>query len=287
VPATGGAEALAECLESFAAAGSPGLEVVVVLRGHASLPRPLEGRWGGLRVVGVPESTPLAAMRLAGLRAARGGRVSVLGEHLRPGPDWVAALASSLPSAVVGGPIEAGSGLRAAEWAFFLLEYARFSPPIRPGSASALAGTNCSYSREALDRLKLDEGPDELFDHELHARLRAQGETFAVEPRLVARCEKRLGAARFLSQRFHCARVFAARRAASWPAVKRWAFALASPLLPPLLLARLVATLGGKRQHAGGFLRALPLILAGLIVGAFGEAAGALRGPGRSAALAE
>lgn len=286
VPAVSGSAAVLECLFALAPAGESAVEVLVVGRGEGPLRDEIEHRFPSVRWIGVPPATSLAAMRREGLLAARGETIAVLGEHLRPGPGWLPALTSARPGFVVGGPIEAGRLSRAAEWAFFLLEYARFLPPLMEGPAAALPGTNCVYDRRSLERLRLCDGPGDLLDHDLHEGLRGGGVAFEPEPRLLARCEKRLEAGDLLSQRYHGARSFAAHRARGWAASQRLAFVVLTPLLPVVLLNRLVFTLIRKRRYGRAFLRSLPLIMIALSGGALGEALGVLQGPGRSGELA-
>ncbi len=280
-----GTSAVVECLQSLGSRDDT--EVVVVDRTGGSARAEIARLFPDVAVLPVDSSVSLPAMRARGMAAATGAVVAVLGDHMRPSPGWVAAIVShpERATAIVGGPVEAGRLGGAPEWAYFLLEYARFLPPLPAGRVAELPGTNCAYDRRLLDRLGVGDGP--VFDAILHGRARELEIPLACDPALGVRCEKRLSGPRFLTQRYHCARVSAARRAGSWPLAKRLAFAAATPLLPPLLLFRLVATLAAKRRHGGELARAFPLVLVGVVVGSWGEAMGALLGPGTSGERAE
>jgi glycosyl transferase family 2 len=289
VPSVSGTAAVLECLAALSGQDDGvGAEVVVVDRsGHAMRASIREG-FPAARVIAMPEGTSLPEMRGRGLAEARGRMIAVLGEHLRPGVTWLRTLAEAERSGrdAIGGPIESGgSGEGAARWAFFLSEYGPFLPPL-PRAPVAVAGSNCAYARTALDRVGAREGRA-VWDGDLARRLAAAGVEVEAAPGLVARNEKRLGAARLIAQRHHCARMFAAHRVLGWPLWRRVAYAAATPALPVLLLARTVATVAARRRHLEALLGALPLVVAGAVAAAVGEALGAVLGPGASAGRAE
>ena len=289
VASVGGSGALGECLAALTSGERPPAEILVVERCGGALRSELARRFPDVRVIPVEPKTSLPQMWARGLAAASSDTVAVLGEHLRPAPGWLAAVAAAGASgrAVVGGPVEIGEQTRSAEWAFFFLEYARFMLPLPAGPAPAVAGTNCVYARRLLDRMGAGHAPERVLDAALQDGLRVLGASFHSEPALVARCEKRLGVRGLLAQRYHCSRLSAAQRAREWPLWKRCAFAAATPLLPALLLVRLLHTLLAKRRHGRELLGAFPALLAGIVSGAWGEAVGVLAGAGDSGERAE
>lgn len=289
VPSVSGTGAVLECLAALAGQeGGAAAEVVVVDRAGEATRAAIRHLFPGVRIVAMDEGAPLPEMRGRGLAEARGGMIAVLGEHLRPASSWLRAIvdAQARGRDAIGGPIDNGEPASAAEWAFFLSEYGRFMPPVAADSAPLLAGSNCAYRRSALDRLGARSGTA-LWDADLAARLSEAGMAVACDGALSARNEKRLDAAGLLAQRHHCSRAGAAHRTARWPRWKRVGFALATPLLPPLLLARIVRTVLAKRRRRRELLRALPLLVAVCVVWATGEAVGALCGPGPSPGLLE
>ncbi|MEP7132730.1 MAG: hypothetical protein ABI914_06165, partial [Acidobacteriota bacterium] len=85
-----------------------------------------------------------------------------------------------------------------------------------------------------------------------------------------------------LRQRFHYGRGYAADRVRGRGVPVRILFALASPLLPALLLRRLGAA-AARSRRGRDFLRALPWTLALTVAWSFGEFAGYVSGaPSRS-----
>lgn len=289
VPSVSGTGAILECLAALCdQEGAAAAEVVVVDRAGEATRAAIRRRFPDVRIVAMDEGAPLPEMRGRGMAEARGGMIAVLGEHLRPARSWLRAIAQAQAQGrdAISGPIDNRAGATAAEWAFFLSEYGPFMPPVAAESSALLAGSNCAYRRSALDRLGARSGTA-LWDGDLAARLSAAGMAVSCDAALAARNEKRLDAAGLLAQRHHCSRTGAAHRTAGWPRWKRAAFALATPLLPPVLLIRIARTVLAKRRHRRELLRALPLLVAVCIVWAAGEAVGALGGPGPSPGLLE
>lgn len=289
VPSVSGTSAILECLAALADQdGEVPSEVVVVDRCGGPTREAIASRFPDVRLVAMGRGSPLPDMRGRGVAEARGRMIAVLGEHLRPARTWLRTVGEAQRSGrdAIAGPVESGRLLRASEWAFFLSEYGQFMPPAPSGAPSVVPGSNCAYQRSVLDRVGARSG-DALWDSELAERLSGAGVRFACEPGLSARSEKHLGVARLLAHRHHCSRSYAARRSRHWPRWKRVGFALATPLLPPLVLARIVGAVASRRRHLPELVRALPLLAATSIVWAFGEAVGVLLGPGPSPGLLE
>jgi hypothetical protein len=128
-------------------------------------------------------------------------------------------------------------------------------------------------------------GPEiyqEVWEHFLHGRMRELGVRFYSDPDLVVSHKKEFGYGYFVSQRYHYSRSFAGMRMEGAPWWRRVAYACATPLLPPLLLARMSSTIMRKRGYGRRFVSCLPVLLTFLVVWAWGEAVGAVLGPGQS-----
>ena len=82
----------------------------------------------------------------------------------------------------------------------------------------------------------------------------------------------------FCAQRYRHACYFAALRAAGQPMARRLVRAVAAPLVPPLLLWRIVARVRRTGRHRRELARALPPLLLFLVCWAAGEATGYLLG---------
>jgi len=233
-------------------------------------------------VVVESDRQPIPRLRYQGVMKARGRLVAILEDHARVDPRWAGALieAHQEPWGAVGGPVENGKG-GLVNWAVYFCEYAAYMAPVVEGETADLPGNNIAYKRPHLLRHAgvLDEGKWESW---INDRLRADGVPIASTNAMVVRHIKPFRLGYFLTQRFHFARSYAGMRRSdqSWP--RRLVYGFGSLALPALLSARVVKTVLGKRRHLGRFAAACPLVALFLTVGAFGEMAGYLLGPGGS-----
>lgn len=136
------------------------------------------------------------------------------------------------------------------------------------------ANTWCAEMVAALEQVESVWRGD-YHETAVHWAMVEAGFELCTTPRVVvwqARGELALGAA--LRERFVWARSFAGTRARMSGAPKRWIWAVASPVLPFLMTARLARTAFGRGAHKGRFLAALPLIALLQCVWALGEFVG-------------
>ena len=284
IASVNGLPAIGACLDALARQDDgPSAEVVVVDRCGEETRAALRARFPGVQVVAADRDTSIPALRAMGMARARGAMVAILEDHCNVQPGWLRAIARQREAGtqVVGGGVENGSVERAVDWAAFFCEYARFMPPVPRGEVREIAGNNTVYDSAILARL----GPEaraEAWESFLHARMRALGVPFRSDPDLLVVHKKSFGYLEFLSQRYHYSRSFAGLRLRGSPWWKRVGYACATPLLPPLLMGRLIGTVARKRRHGARFARAAPVLGTFFLSWAFGEAAGALFGPGRS-----
>ena len=169
---------------------------------------------------------------------------------------------------------------RARDWAAFFCEYSAYLAPEPSGEVSDLPGMNVSYDRAALEAIDdlLHEGRWEGW---LHARLRKRGFRFWSDPSATLGHAKDFGFLEFCSQRYHYSRSFAGARNADlgW---KRALYAIGSPVLVPLIYARIVRNVRARGRHQRELAAATPLIVLYTAVWAFGEVVGYTLGGGRS-----
>jgi len=108
-------------------------------------------------------------------------------------------------------------------------------------------------------------------------RLRDEGERVYVEPRAVLRHVNFSRLRPFLVHTFRGGRSHAASRAMGWSPPRRLVYTLGSVVLPALRLFRLIRALPGEQRRLLPA-AAMPLVLAGLLVDAAGQASGFARG---------
>lgn len=291
IASVNGLPSLGECLDHLLRQeGGHPYEVIVVDRCGEALRQELKRRFPQpeIRVIAAPEGTTIPKLRAMGMTQAHGKTIAILEDHCNVNPRWFATIARLVAQGceAMGGPVRNGAVVRLTDWAVFFVEYARFMPPIPTGEVDAIAGSSAVYDRAMLGRLGPELG-QEVWEHFLHGRMRELGVKFVNDPGLEVEHKKEFPFGYFMSQRYHYSRSFAGMRLAGAPLVKRIAYAGATVLLPPLLLWRMARILAAKGGQMGRFVTALPLLFAFMLSYAWGEAIGALGGPGQSLAQVE
>ena len=234
-----------------------------------------------VQVVEVGAVRSKAAGYAAGTRRASAPVVVFTEDHSYPAAGWADALerAHRGPWAAVGPVVANASGDGVVAWADFLLGYGPWLDPTPAGPVDYLPGHNSSYKRDVL--LAYEPNLEEWLDAEttLHWDLRARGHQLYLEPAARTHHFNYSLVSAWLPATFFSSRAFAGGRARSWSIGRRLAFAVASPLIPPVRLRRFVRDVHRLPQPPS-FLRLLPALSLSLAVSAFGEAAGYLFGPG-------
>lgn len=150
------------------------------------------------------------------------------------------------------------------------------------GEAPFLPGHNSSYKRALLVEYGCQlEGKLEA-ETVLHFELARQGHRLYVEPRARAAHLNFAQWGIWLPVQFHCGRVFAGSRAESWGLGRKLFYALASPLIPAVRLARIGREMLRPNRPRHMLPRLLPALALGLLCDGAGQMLGYLRGCGRS-----
>jgi hypothetical protein len=218
-------------------------------------------------------------LRARGLAEARGDIIALIEDHGIPSPDWCARLveAHRQPYVAVGGAIENGID-RPLNWAVCFCDFLRYQNPLPDGESPIASDANIAYKRSALDSIH-PVWKSSFHEASVNAALMARGEKLALAPGAIVyqhRRGLRLGAA--LQERFVWGRSFAATRAKLAGAPQRTFWAVFSPVLPVLMMARMSAMAVNKRRTIGPFLKALPLTTMLVVSWSCGELIGYVTG---------
>ena len=162
--------------------------------------------------------------------------------------------------AAVGGVVEALTGGTALDWAFYLVDYFRYMPPLTPGPSPSLTVCNVAYERDKLEAVRT------LWEGSFHetAINGALAERFgslwlAPESEVTMRREVTLGDA--LYERYAFGRLFGCTRIAYVSGARRIFYALTAPALPLLLFGRMLRKALRSRALLRAFTRsAVPLV---------------------------
>ena len=290
IASVNGAPSILKCLDALVSQqGDVPYEILVMDRCGESVRQAIAERFPQPQVLvaGFEGMPSIPKLRALGMARARGAVVAILEDHCNVNPKWMTTAFRLHESGqrVMGGPVENGA-TSLVDWAVFYVEYARFMPPVPFGVVDAVAGSSALYDRALLETI----GPelkDDVWESFMHQRMKEMGVDFWCEPDLRVIHDKEFGFGYFMSQRYHYSRAFAGMRLAGAPAWKRLAYAAATPLLPPLLVLRMARLVLPKPGHASRFAATLPLVLTFMASYAWGEAVGALLGPGDSLARVE
>lgn len=232
----------------------------------------------GCRLVQCPATATIPELRGAGLAAAKGDWVALTEDNCAASGNWLVEMSSGFvgPATIVGGSMANARPARAIDCGAALAEYGFFGadqPPAAPGAAPLVTGANvayhCSIVPEVAEWALAGDWEDVI-----HGRLAAQGATFRVMRRAIMGQNLRYRLTSFCVDRYQHGRDYARVRSATLPPGRRLLLAGATPLLPPLLTARIWRSSG--RSSPTEFVRALPWTLAFLSAWAVGEAIGYL-----------
>lgn len=269
------------CLASLAR-HAPDAEVIVADSTDEATRRAVAERWPNVKLLTFDAPRTVPELRAAGIFAATAPYVAVIEDHCLVTEEWARTLVAAHRRgvSVVGGPVR-NVALRIRDWAAFLFEYSAHMEPSAGGLTDDLTGMNVSYDARAIGAIDdlLRQGKWEGW---LHGRLVSRGFALQCEPDAVIEHAKDFGIREFCSQRFHYARAHAAMRNPELGPLRRVVYVLASPLIAPLLLARIARNVYQRRSRIREFVLALPLLLVYCTVTAVAEAPGYALGDGGS-----
>lgn len=194
------------------------------------------------RVVEVDDVMPLWIARAAGVRATTGPVVTVGETHALPVPTWAERVLEAMDAgrAVVVPGFANANPDSAVSWANLMSDYGRWSRARTPGGDGGAPSYNTTFARPVIDAL--EDRLDELWAPGFDApgAIHAAGYGIWHEPRAQLHhinVSKRLAWPR---ERYEHGRLQAAHRAASWTLGRRALYIVASPLIVPVTLRRVL-----------------------------------------------
>ena len=281
VASVNGLPYLDECLAALSKR-APAAAVIVADSTDERTRTHVRERWPAVQLISFGEQKTVPELRAAGVFAAETPYVALIEDHCVVQGGWAAGLVERHREghAVVGGAIRNAATKRLRDWAAFFCEYSEHMEPVPLGPVGALPGINVSYDRRAIAEIEdlLREGRWETW---LHTHLQRQGFELFADPELTILHDKDFGFREFVSQRWYYSRSYAGMRnpELGW---KRVVYLLGSPLLVPVIYARIALNVLRRSRHRKELALATPLILLYLCVWSAGEAVGYAFGGGRS-----
>jgi glycosyltransferase involved in cell wall biosynthesis len=259
-----------------------GAEVIVVSCGGAWYAERIARKFPWVRVIHCAERETVPDLRRRAVEQAAGELVAVIEEHCLAAPDWLDRAVEAYAGGdygVVGGPVVDHAYARLRDWVVYFIEYNNYFPPWRAGEWRDLGSANIAYSRELLlsHRELLTGG---YWEAGLHPQLIAEGVKFRPAPEMKVHHRGPFNYAYYLGQRYWFSRAFAGRRSRDLSSSKKLVYVIASPLVPFVLLARIMKRVRERNCRFDMFAKALPLVIPALFVYVCGETVGYLAGPG-------
>ncbi len=199
-----------------------------------------------------------------GVRETTGKYVLLTEDHCIADPLWAKAMWDELRKescGAVGGTIEIRDNAGPTDWAFYFVDFFRYARPVSVNLSPTLTVCNVGYRREDLDRLHVSWAP--LFlETAVHDGLKEQVGPLHLSDKARLTMRRHVTLPSAIRERYVFGRLFGASRMKFTPALHKWKYRLAAPILPAMLMRRM----GEKalfapelRQH---FLRSIgPLTL--------------------------
>lgn len=251
-------------------------EVVLVESTGDRIIQSLEQRYPSLRVIRRLPGALAPELWRDGMRATRGEYIAFTTASMSPCAGWLDRMIEQLgvKGAVgVGGPILPGEGLKAQDRAVYLLRYLAYHMPLGPGGTVEPPGDNAIYCRASLDGLE-EITRDGFWEVEVHRALRARGLTLEMAEDATVSFEGGSSFPAMLEARFRHARIFGRYRAQRLGLAGKAARTGAAPLVPLVMVARVLGLLKAKQIPVRPWIGAFPRALVLASAWAAGEAVG-------------
>lgn len=268
------ATGLSGCLGSLEAQRDEETEVIAALT--IDPPAELVSRFDWVQWLDPAADALIPNLWSKGIAVASGEIVAITIGHFVPATDWVRQMREAhlrLDSAGIGGPIDPPRGGSAVDWATYFLRYSNYFKYELEQTVTDIAGDNASYKREAISAQweSIREG---FWEPEFHRLVLAAGQSLTFVPGIRVTQRASFGIRRFCAQRLSHGRHFGRDRMRGKPLLYRLAGLTASPLIPVMLLGKIVRRVMKKPSYLGPFLASLPVMLLFIISWALGEAWG-------------
>lgn len=229
----------------------------------------------GLLIFTFPAETLVPKLWSEGIIKARGARVALTTAEFIPAADWLDRLHSAdLGRWVgVGGAIDCDANASAKNWGIFFLRYSAFAPPLPEGETDEIAADNALYDRAAILEHEdlLSQG---FWEPSFHRRFRASGKKLSLDPGLRVVYHGTVSARSFADQRYSHGRAYGVERAERAGVGRNVLLLLSSPLVAPLLLARISARISRRPNYRARLAKAFPWLVRFTAAWASGEAIG-------------
>lgn len=231
-----------------------------------------------------------------GIDKARGELVAVSESHVVFDQLWASVAIEShklTEASVIGGVVLPGENLKPVDSALFFCDYGQFLPETSDKALAAvqeLPGNNIVFKRNTIGQTP--DGSQKRFSEngfwksflldEFKGNESERGHAILSNPEMIVTYNRTMKLSSILKRRFDHGRCYGGMRRSSWTVVRRISYILLAPVVPPLLLFRLIRNLLPKRRYFLRFLGVIPLCMLFLLTWCVGEWIGWALGSGDS-----
>ena len=272
VASTSSLDLLRECLTALRPQCERASAELIVARAGPEHIGELARIAAGCAFVAAPAAATLPRVRGVGLSKASGEWVALTEDHCVADAGWIHELMAAAHSSVhvLGGSMGNARRERSIDCGAFFAEYGIYGgrQPTRP---QLFAAANVAYHRHVIAEVVEGCAAGDWEDV-IHDRLRATGREFLLVRSARVRQNTLHAVGAFCMRRFQHGRGYARTRSRTLSRWRRAGQLAATPVLPPLLAARILRVVDPEDER--DFLRALPATLMFLAAWSLGEAVG-------------
>lgn len=276
-------ETIEDCLKSLEnQATDKAFEVIVIDSSADTTAKRIEERFPNVNLFAFRERKYCGDARNFGISVAKGNIIAFLDADCTADKNWVNEIidAHQTPYPAIGGAIANGNPDSYVGWAAYFSEFSRWMPSRCPQWLSDIAGSNMSYKRDTFKRFGSFIGGTYCSDTEYHWRLRRDGYRLRFMPSILIFHHNIDRFNRFIAHEYHhgCSFSMVRTRSQRISLPKRILYVIFSPLIIGKLFCMIALMNLRNRIYLIHFLKALPLVILGLISWTFGECVGYVRG---------
>ena len=285
IAAWNGPSALRQCLLSLAnQMNHAATEVIAATNFKSDDLQDLVQSLSFVKLISLSPDTTVPELRTVGIQNSSGDVVALLEDHCTCHNEWVSQIkwAHELPHSVIGGVVENANSAIALSWAVYFYDYGKYMLPQAARIVPTLSGNNVSYKRHALEQVR-ERYRNGFYETFVHQALQQFGHNLYLVPSAIVYHNKDYELRNAVTDSYHHGRVFAAKRAFRARFLERALRCAAAPVLPCLLLSRIVVRTFRKKRHLKELANSLPYLFMLVTAWSCGEFCGYMWKEGSSA----
>jgi GT2 family glycosyltransferase len=270
---------IARCLSSLESQVTDGdFEVVVVDSSTDGTARVVEEEFPQVRLCRFSDRKYCGDARNIGVALARGDIIAFTDADCTADSQWVDEILKAHESSqlAIGGAIANADPSGVVGWAAYFCEFSQWMPGTGPRWLDDIAGANMSYKKEAFGRYGPFLEGTYCSDTDFHWRLGQDAHRLRFVPQIVVSHYSISSLREFMEHEFDHGRSFARVRirGQGFSTPRRLAYVVLSPLIPLRILLKVLLNNIRNRIYLPRFIRALPLVVAGVLSWSAGEVVG-------------